>query len=238
MAWYREFTSLRQDYQDPSIPFPVIRPYHWFYTCIHARPPRVIKPTDPEYIKDPSLLQFERYLDDNGQRKEITRPLRIYCTVNMPPLHPSGDEPSSQALQSVVRKVETYGAFRSLKRATADILLLDKTLESGKKFAAEAKVNQTVGERAWFEGLVGKGKRAYVRGRPAAGGMASSGAGAGVGVGSGQGRDLQKVGGGGVGMEVSLPVASGSKVKVSVPVPGEGEGDEGWLKKPSVPFKG
>jgi hypothetical protein len=192
---------------------PTVRPYHWVYACIHAQPSRLIKTSDPEYTSTPRLVQFEDYVNFNGLQREITRPLKIYCTVNMPTLLP-GEESFAQAAENVIARLEANGAYRSIKRATADVLILNKDTASGKKFAQEAKPAQTVNPRFWLEDLLDKKVR-YVRGKP----------------GSGVSRGTRKPK---TEVVVEQPKASGSKSRVAVPA----EEDEGWLKKPSIPFKG
>lgn len=215
-TWYQDYTKRRQTCESNSVSIPTIRPYHWVYTCIHSRPCRIIKSGDPEYTQLPRLVQHEGYVDYNGMVREITRPLRVYCTINMPPLGPE-EESCSTALKTVLAKLESHGGFRSLKRGAADMLILDTSLDSGKKFKSEAKVSQTVVERPWIEELTAKTTQ-YVRGRPPKGSAGGQ----------------RKVKATGTEMATTA-IASGSKTTKGV---GSGEGDDLWLKKPSLPFKG
>ncbi|KAH8084157.1 hypothetical protein HD553DRAFT_335556 [Filobasidium floriforme] len=216
--WHQDITNRKSRAGEPgsALLIPTIRPYHWFYTCIHARPARIFDTTEPEYCSRPILVQYEKHFDHNGRQLEITRPVKIYCTVNM---HISpGESSCAEALENVVARLEANGGWRSPKRGTADVLILNKDFESGKKFAREAKPEQTVEHRHWLDNLIDK-KASYVRGQPTAGIKKKT--------------NVQVV--------AEQPEASGSGNGAADKVPkasGSAAGDKLWIQKPSVPFKG
>jgi hypothetical protein len=216
--WHQDLTNRKSSAGEPGsvLLIPTIRPYHWFYTCIHARPARIFDTTEPEYCSRPILVQHEKHFDHNGRQLEITRPVKIYCTVNMPVLR--GESSCAEALENVVARLEANGAWRSPKRGTADVLILNKDFESGKKFAREARPEQTVEHRYWLDNMIDK-KAWYVRGQPTAGIKKKTN----VQVVAEQ----PKASGSGNGAGDQVPKASGSAAK-----------DKSWLQKPSVPFKG
>jgi hypothetical protein len=208
----------RQAILNRGDPVPVVRSYHWVYSCIHHNPPSILKIDDLPSTQP--LLTSYKGEDPAGKTK--TQPLSIYCTVNMPVLSEKGEQNNTDALRNVVRSIESNGAYRSMLRKSADILILDLTRESGQRFNMEKAPHQTCYARSWLEGIL-KGTSPYIRNRPS---------------GKQAGSKQEKQAGSSsshskAGQQKKKKAEPGSRMRVDMAT----EGNNGWLEKQPVPVK-
>ncbi|KAJ9107810.1 hypothetical protein QFC19_002716 [Naganishia cerealis] len=118
---------------------PIQRPYYWIYACHHAG--EIL--SEEEMPKHPVFTKW-----DHSRRRPV--PLLVYITVNLPR---HGDESADDALCAAESLLESHGGLRSATRGHADVLLLNLTTASGKKFQAEAKPDQVIWSRTQFQDL-------------------------------------------------------------------------------------
>ncbi|WVW80276.1 hypothetical protein I302_102254 [Kwoniella bestiolae CBS 10118] len=132
-------TYLRRTY--PDIPQPNIQPYHWIANIYHSK--RLL-PIEQLPIISP-LFVYPTKLDNN-------RPIKVWVSVNVS--REEGESPE-QARDALLGKLECAGAIGVVKRATADLLVVDESSAFAKKVYEERKRYgrdwQKIVERDWVD---------------------------------------------------------------------------------------